>query len=96
MTYPHAHAHFLFPGKQAALSFSFPFPEVYLNFFRKGAMNAVPSPTRAMREKDHRREEAWAMWPMTGGPSRKPRKPMVETEARATLGIIFLDFPAML
>ena len=68
----------------------------FLIFFKKGATNAVPSPTRAIREKDHLSEEAWAMWPMTGGPSRKPRKPMVETEARATLGIIFLDFPARL
>ncbi len=33
----------------------------YLYFLRKGAMNAVPSPTRAIREKDHRREEAWAI-----------------------------------
>lgn len=59
-------------------------------------MNAVPSPIRAIREKDHRREEAWAICPMTGGPSRNPRKPMVETEASAMLGIIFRDFPAML
>ena len=34
--------------------------------------------------------------PMTGGPIRNPRKPMVETEASAMLGIIFRDFPAML
>ena len=49
-----------------------------------------------MRANDQRRLEAWAMNPMTGGQSRNPRKPMVETTASATLGGMIRDLPAML
>lgn len=56
---------------------------------------AVMSPNTAMRAKEWRRLDAWAMKPMTGGQSRKPRNPMVETTASATLGCMIWDFPAM-
>lgn len=45
---------------------------------------------------DHRRLEAWAMNPMSGGPIRNPKNPIVDTVAIAIPELILRDFPARL
>ena len=56
----------------------------------------VPSPSNATNAKDNRKLLISEIKPITGGPMRKPRNPIEETEAIATPGSIFLDLPARL
>ena len=69
--------------------------KVYESFvFTFPANRVVPSPSRATRAKEAFSDEASAMKPITGGPTRNPRKLMVETAASAALADIEEDFPA--
>jgi len=60
------------------------------------ASKAVASPKQAIRLKETRRLAACAMKPITGGPNKNPKKPMVDTAANATPGCMVLDLPALL
>src|SRR5258708_3945072 len=54
----------------------------------------VPKPNKAIIVNDHLKLAACATKPMSGGPSKKPRKLMLETAASAKPGDIFPVFPA--
>lgn len=56
----------------------------------------VPKPSKAIIKNDILRLVNSATKPITGGPIKNPRKLMVETDARAALGDILVDFPARL
>lgn len=60
------------------------------------AIRVVVSPSKAIKIKETRKLLACAMNPMTGGPIKNPRYPMVETAASATPADTFFDFPAAL
>ena len=49
----------------------------------------------AITVKDQRKPAACAMKPINGGPSKKPRKPTVESAASAAPGDMVVDFPAI-
>lgn len=53
-------------------------------------------PKIPINAKENRRLENAAMYPITGGPSKNPKKLTLETMVSATLGETFLFFPAML
>src|SRR5664279_6528912 len=67
----------------------------YYLFFSLPASSVVPNPNKATRAKDQRKLIAPAINPIMGGPTRNPRKPMVETAAKAVLAGIVLDRPAI-
>ena len=54
------------------------------------------SPIKAIRKNETRRLNNPASNPITGGPSKNPRKPMVETVASATPAESFVVLPAAL
>lgn len=54
------------------------------------------NPITAITAKDKRRLETPARMPISGGPIKKPRKLMADTDASAMPGDIFFDFPAAL
>ena len=58
------------------------------------ASTAVASPKQAIKAKDQRRLDICAIKPITGGPNKNPRKPIVETAASATPGDMVFDLPA--
>ena len=58
------------------------------------ASAAVANPTNAITVKDQRRLNMPAIKPIIGGPIKKPRKPIVETAARAMPGCRVVDLPA--
>ena len=60
------------------------------------ASTVINNPRHAIKVKDHLKLAICAMLPMSGGPSKNPIKPMVETAARATPGFMVLDLPAAL
>ena len=53
-------------------------------------------PIKAIKIKDTLRVASPAIKPINGGPTKKPINPIVETAARATPGLMVLDFPAAL
>ena len=53
-------------------------------------------PITATNKNDARRVARPAINPITGGPTKNPAKPTVETAAKATPGDMVLDFPAAL
>lgn len=59
-------------------------------------MIVIRIPKTPMNAKENRRLENSAMYPITGGPSKNPKKLTLETVVRATLGETVLFFPAML
>ena len=61
-----------------------------------GASSVTESPMHAISASDQRRLDACAMKPISGGPIRKPKKPIVETVAIAIPELILRDFPAKL
>ena len=63
---------------------------------RNGAMIVTSKPMQAISAKDTRKLVASAIKPMTGGPSKKPIKPMLQTVAIATLVGIRRDFAVAL
>ena len=63
---------------------------------RRLANNVVPNPKTAIKAKEMRRLETSAIKPITGGPSRKPKKPMEDTIAIAIPGAMLLERPARL
>src|SRR5437763_248024 len=64
-------------------------------FFRPAIMITI-KPMMAMIRNDMRRLKIPATIPMSGGPTRKPRNPMLETAASAIPGDRREDFPASL
>ena|SRR5688572_25944534 len=54
----------------------------------------VPSPSNAISAKENLKLDASAINPIMGGPTRKPRNPMVETAESAMPGVILVDLPA--
>ena len=64
-------------------------------FFILPANRVVPNPRAAIRANESLKPANCAIKPIRGGPTRKPRNPMVETAAKALLADIVDDFPAM-
>ena len=62
--------------------------------FSLPASNAVPNPRMAIKVNDQRKLIACAIKPINGGPIKKPRKPMVDTAAKAAPALIVVDLPA--
>lgn len=59
-------------------------------------MIAIRIPKTPMNANENLRLDNSAMYPMIGGPIRKPKKLTLETVVKATLGDTFGVFPAML
>ena len=59
-------------------------------------INAMMKPKMPIIPNDTRRLETSAMYPMTGGPIRNPRKLTLETIVKASPGGTFGFFPATL
>src|SRR4051812_4407379 len=66
------------------------------SFFLLPAIITTISPMMAMIKKDMRRLNNPATIPMSGGPIKNPRKPMLETAASAIPGETFFERPASL
>src|SRR5665647_63975 len=62
--------------------------------FSLPANSAVPKPNTPMRVNDQRKLTAWAINPIMGGPIKNPRKPMVDTAAKAVLAERVVERPA--
>lgn len=60
------------------------------------ATNAIIKPRQAAMLMAMRRPVASASHPITGGPTRKPKKLMLETMVMAMLALMVPSFPAML
>ena len=60
------------------------------------AITDTHNPIAAITTKEIRRLERPAIIPISGGPIKKPKKPIVETAAMATPADITLDLPAAL
>ena len=58
--------------------------------------NAIISPRQAAMLMAMRRPVASASHPITGGPTRKPKKLMLETMVMAILALMVPNFPAIL
>ena len=58
--------------------------------------NAIISPRQAAMLMAMRRPVASASHPITGGPTRKPKKLMLETMVMAMLALMVPNFPAIL
>ncbi len=57
--------------------------------------NAVPKPNMAMSANDHLKLIACATNPISGGPIKNPKNPMVETVASAVLADMVFERPAI-
>ncbi len=54
------------------------------------------NPNKAITAKEYRRFASAAIYPISGGPSRNPRNPILDTLARAIPGAILVAFAAVL
>ena len=64
--------------------------------FILGAKIVTNIPMHAIVANDHLKFDACAINPISGGPIKNPKKPIVETVAIAIPELILRDFPAML
>ena len=60
------------------------------------ASKVVPNPKNAISVNEIRRLAACAIKPINGGPNKKPRKPIEETNVNAIPGAMIFDLPARL
>ena len=63
--------------------------------FRMLLSNRIPSPLIDMSAKETCKSNKSAINPIKGGPNKNPKKEIVETKAKATLGEYNLDRPAI-
>ncbi len=59
-------------------------------------IKAISTPKTPINAKENRRLDISAMYPITGGPIKKPRKLTLETIVKASPGGTFGFFPAIL
>lgn len=59
-------------------------------------IKAINTPNTPMKAKENRKLESSAMYPITGGPIKNPRKLTLETIVKASPGGTLGFFPAML
>ena len=59
-------------------------------------INAIKTPKIPMNANENRKLNNSAMYPITGGPNKKPKKLTLETVVKATLGDTLGFFPATL
>lgn len=74
----------------------FLFIDSYVRSLDFEATIATAMPMNAIIKNEVRKLVAPATKPINGGPTRKPRKPIVETAASATPGDMVFDLPAAL